>query len=78
MLPIRAHAPDHQADPHDDSAHYRRVAFPVAGLGVPASGGRPDVFGVAGIRLARGLWVVADGRRSVVGSGEDERDLAAA
>jgi len=78
MLPIRAHAPNHQADPHDHSSHDCCVTLPVAGLGVPASGGGPDVFGVAAIRLARGFWVVADGRRIVVGSREDERDLAAA
>jgi hypothetical protein len=47
VLPVRAYTAQNQADAHDDTTHNRRVGPPVRGLCVPASGGRPDVLGVA-------------------------------
>ena len=53
MLSVRAHAPRHRDYTEHDRAHDGGVGFPIRGLRVPASGGRPDVFGVA----MRELWL---------------------
>lgn len=46
MLPVRAHAPGHGCDSDDDTNHDGGVCAPVLGLGVPTTGGGPDVLRV--------------------------------
>jgi hypothetical protein len=56
---LGAHGPDHGCDSDEDSAQDGRVGFPVGGLRIPATGGRPDVLGVPGQSEAASLsnWV---------------------
>lgn len=46
MLTLRTDAPGHSGDSENGCAHDSSVDFPVGRLGIPASGGRPDFFGV--------------------------------
>ena len=46
VLFLRADAPRHGCDSDDYTEHDRGVCAPVLGLGVPTTGGRPDVLGV--------------------------------
>ena len=47
MLVLRAVTPGHSRDTEDDGQHHCGVRFPVCGLRVPASCGRPDMLGIA-------------------------------
>jgi hypothetical protein len=46
VLPLRADAPRHSCDSNDYTKHDGGIRAPVLGLGVPTTGGRPDVLGV--------------------------------
>jgi hypothetical protein len=52
---LGTHGPDHSCDSDEDGAQDGCVGFPVGGLRIPATGGRPDVLGVPGQSEAASL-----------------------
>lgn len=58
LLLLGADLPYYAGDAEHGGAEDEGVPLPVRRLGVPATGGRPDVLGVAGREEVRYSWVV--------------------
>lgn len=57
VLSLRAQVPRHSGDAEHDTEHDGGVCAPVLGLGVPTTGGGPDVLGVPSRREMVSHWV---------------------